>query len=97
MKKEHVLTKISLGIDIAATITLFIYFIAIMPNWAVTNSYGGLLILSPPLFGIFGLITAILGRRRSKTTLGIVLIILNIIFLFGWPIVWYGGTLLFGV
>lgn len=96
MKKKHTLTKISLGIDIAAIFVIFVYFVAIVPNWSATSSYGGFLILSPPLFGLFGLITAIIGLKKNKTVLGIMLIILNIIFLCWWPVIWVGGTLLLG-
>lgn len=96
MKKEPVLTKISLGIDIAAIVTLLMYFVVIVPNWETTGSFGGFLILSPPLFGLVGLITAMLGRKKAKTNLSTVLIIVNIIFLCWWPIIWVGGTLVLG-
>jgi hypothetical protein len=96
MKQEHTLTKISLIVDIAAIIVLIIYyFIAVVPNKPITD-LRGLLILSPPLFGIIGLITAIKGRIKPKGNLGIVLIIVNTVFLCWWPIIWVGGTLLLG-
>jgi hypothetical protein len=96
MKQEHPLTKISLIVDIAAIIVLTIYyFIVIVPNGPVID-FRGMLILSPPLFGIIGLIAAVEGRRRYKSKLGIVLIIVNIIFLCWWPVIWVGGTLLLG-
>lgn len=94
MKKSNNLTKAAFGIDIVALIALLIYFIAVAPYPPV--GLGGLLILSPPLFGLIGLITAILGQIKDKTKFSIVLIIINIIFLCWWPIIWYGGTLLLG-
>lgn len=96
MRKEHTLTKISLGIDIITVFVLLVYFVVIAPRPPITNN-GGILILLPPVFGIFGLITAVLGRKKNKTTLGRALIIVNIFFLCWCPIVWFGGTLLLGV
>lgn len=95
MKKQNVFTKIAFGIDIAAFLALLIYFAAVAPNAPITN-LGGLLILSPPLFGIFGIIFSTIGYVKDRTKLGIILIIINIVFLCWWPIVWYGGTLLLG-
>lgn len=93
MYKEHFFTKVSLGIDIATVFIIMVYFFAIIPYYPITG-LGGLLILSPPLFGM---ITALIGQRKSKTNLGKALIIVNAIFLCWWPIIWYGGTLLFGI
>jgi hypothetical protein len=94
MKKQNTFTKIALGIDIVALLALVIYF-AITRNPPITD-LRGLLILSPPLFGLLGIIAAIIGFAKSKTKLSIALIIMNIAFLCWWPIVWFGGTLLFG-
>lgn len=94
MKKQNIFTKVAFGIDIAAFLSLLIYFVAVAPYSPV--GLGGLLILSPPLFGVVGLITAILGLIKNKTKLSIILIIMNIVFLCWWPIIWIGGTLLLG-
>lgn len=96
MKQESVLIKISLGIDVAAILALAIYFAVVVPSAPVTG-LGGLLILSPPIFGVFGLITAIAGVRKNRTALGVALIMINLIFLLWLPLFWIGGTLLFGV
>lgn len=95
MKKQNVFVKVAFGIDIAAFLALLIYFVAVVPNTPITNLCG-LLILSPPLFGIFGMVFSIIGYTKGKTRFSIALIIINIIFLCWWPIVWYGGTLLLG-
>lgn len=95
MKKENMFTKISLGIDLCALLVLLIYF-TITHNPPITDMRG-LLLLSPPLFGLFGIIMSIIGYAKSKTKLSIVLIIINVVFLCWWPIYWYGGTLIFGV
>lgn len=96
MYKEHTFTKISLGIDIFAVVVLIVYFFSIMPDEPITD-LRGLLVLSPPIFGILGIIPAIVGQIKTKSTLAKALIIVNIIFICWWPILWYGGTLLFGV
>ena len=95
MKKENIFTKIAIAIDIAALITVVIYF-ATTQNPPITD-LRGLLILSPPLFGLFGIIMSIAGYIKSKTKLSVILIIINIVLLCWLPIFWYGGTLLFGV
>jgi Na+/phosphate symporter len=94
VKREHTLTKISLAIDVAAFIVLLVYFIAVAPYSPI--GLGGLLILSPPLFGIAGLITVLFGKRKNKTKLCTVLMAVNIILICWWPILHIGGTLLFG-
>ena len=95
MNKENKLTIISFCIDCVAIVTLLYYFIAVAPYSPITD-LRGFLILSPPLFGILGLITAIIGRMKRKTNLSTILIFVNVILLLWWPIVHFGGTLKLG-
>lgn len=95
MKKENIFTKIAFGIDIAAILVILVYF-AVTRNPPITD-LRGLLILSPPLFGVCGIAMTIIGRTKNGTKLNNILIITNVVFLLWWPIVHYGGTLLFGV
>ena len=96
MKKITLPTIIALVVDVLGLLVLCIYFIKVMPQETVTD-LSGLLILTPPFFGLVGIVPAILGFRKNKGWLGMVLIVLNIVFLLWWPIFWVGGTLLFGV
>ena len=96
LTNESPLTKAALIIDWIASLVLMLYFTAVAPYPPITG-FQGLLILSPPLFGLPGLITALLGRRQGKTALNTFLLVVNTIFLLWWPLYWVGGTLLAGV
>jgi len=92
MKRENVLTKMSLGIVIFATISLAVYFIAVVPNPPI--GLGGLLFFSPFLFGVVGLITVLLGQRKNRTILGKALVIINILLICFPSVAWFAATFL---
>ena len=85
----------SLILAFFAILLLIIYALTIPKHGPVTD-WRGLLLLTPPIFGIPGIITAIIGQRKNVSPASILLIILHLIFIFWWPIIFYGGTLLFG-
>ena len=96
MKKESIFTKCSLGILIVSFLVLINEFIQLIPTQA-TRLEGFLLYLGPSIFAIIGGILSIIGLIKHKTKLGLFLIAINFILLF-WPIIlWYVGTLIWGV
>lgn len=96
MKKESIFTKCSLGVFIVSILVLVNEFIQLIPTQS-TRLEGLLLYFGPTLFAVIGGILSIIGLIKHKTKLGLFLIAINFVLLF-WPtILWYVGTLIWGV
>ena len=90
LKKESVLTKISLCIVVTAIVIITISYF--MQSLYYPLGWGAFLWLVPPIFGIPGVIMAILGYKKNKTILARILIIVNaisILCFFGFWIIGY--------
>lgn len=95
MREQHMATKVSAGFAAAAVLMVIAYFLLIPREGPITDARG-LLILTPPLFGVPGMVTAIQGQHRRKSALATGLIVLHLLFICWIPILWVGGTMLFG-
>ena len=95
MKNEPMLTKTALILDWIALVLLALYFIGVAPYPPITG-WQGMLVFTPPIFGVPGLVCAVLALLQKRAPLNIMLVVVNVILTCWWPIFHVGGTLLFG-
>ena len=79
-----------------SAVALTIYFVRTSQISTITD-FTGLLLFAPTLLAIPGLIFAWLANKERKSAFAILLIVLNVLFLFSILLIHFVGTILLGV
>lgn len=84
MKKYTLLLLFSIAPIVLSVITIIAYITLVKPP--VTDFSGLIILFVPPALGFLGFISAILYSVKTKKPYALALILLNLIFVFWWPV-----------